>query len=62
MGKNKQLRKRIRGLLGHLAVHQQKIRRELEKATPNAEAIRGWEREIDIARKSVRKLEERLEK
>jgi hypothetical protein len=62
MGKNKQLRKRIRGLLGHIAMHEQKVRRELEKAAPNAEAIRGWEREIDIARNPVRKLEERLEK
>ncbi len=62
MGKNKQLRKRIRGLLSHIAAHQAKIRRELDKATPNSEAIRGWEREIDIARKTVRKLEERLEK
>lgn len=62
MGKNKQLRKRITGLYRVIEAHQLKIQDELRKNLPDAGFIRKWEREIDIARKAVRKLQQRLEK
>jgi hypothetical protein len=61
MGKNKQLRKRIAGQLRVVATHEKKIESELRKPAPYPGYIRKWEREIDIARKTVRKLEEQLE-
>jgi len=62
MGKNKQLRKRIRGQHRVIERHQIKIDNELRKNAPDAGLIRKWESEIDIAREAVRKLEQRLEK
>ncbi len=62
MGKNKDLRKRIAGQLRTIGKHQGKIEQELKKPTPDMNLIRKWERDIDIARRAVRKLEERLEK
>jgi len=62
MGKNKQLRARIVGQLRTIGKHQAKIENELRKPTPNMVAIRKWEKDIDIARKRMRELEERLEK
>ena len=62
MGKNKQLRKRIAGQLRAIAAHQEKIEAELSQATPDSGYITKWQREIDIARKNVRKLSEQLEK
>jgi len=62
MGKNKQLRRRIAGLLRNIHRHQEKIETELRKLAPNAEWIRGWEGEIDAARNLVRKLEQKLER
>ena len=62
MGTNKQLRKRIAGQRRVIAVHQEKIETELRKPAPDSGTLRKWEREIDIARKNVRKLEERLGK
>lgn len=62
MGKNKQLRKRIAGQLRVIRAHQEKIDAELRKPSPDLGYIRKWEREIDIARKNVRKLEKQQEK
>jgi len=62
MGKNKHLRERIAGLLRNVSRHQAKIESELRKPAPNAEWIRGWEREIDTARHNVRKLEQKLKR
>jgi uncharacterized coiled-coil protein SlyX len=62
MGKNKQLRKRIASQLRVIAAHQEKIEAELSQATPDSGYITKWQREIDIARKNVRKLSEQLEK
>jgi hypothetical protein len=62
MGKNKQLRRRIAGLLRNISRHQARIESELRKTSPNAEWIRGWEREIDTARNDVRRLEKKLER
>jgi hypothetical protein len=62
MGKNKQLQRRIAGLLRNISRHQAKIESELRKPSPNAEWIRGWEREIDTTRKNVRRLEDKLER
>jgi uncharacterized coiled-coil protein SlyX len=62
MGRNKQLRKRIAGQLRVMAAHQEKIEAELSQATPDSGYITKWQREIDIARKNMRKLSEQLEK
>jgi hypothetical protein len=62
MGKNKQLRKRIAGQLRVIATHDKKIEAELRRPTPDSSYIRKWHREIDIARRNVRKLSEQLEK
>jgi hypothetical protein len=62
MGRNKQLRKRIAGQLRVVATHQEKIEAELHLPTPDWGYIMKWQREIDIARKNVRKLSEQLEK
>lgn len=62
MGKNKQIRKRITGLYRVIEAHQPKIQDELRKNVSDAGFIRKREREIDFARKAVRKLEKRLEK
>ena len=62
MGRNKQLRKRIAGQLRVVAEHQEKIEAELRRPAPDSGYIRKWHREIDVARKNVRKLSEQLEK
>ena len=62
MGKNKQLRKRIAGQLRVISTHEKKIESELRKLSPDMGFIRKWRGEIDIARSSVRRLEQQLEK
>ena len=62
MGKKKQLRKRIAGQLKTIAKDQAKIEQEYGKPTPNIVLIRKWEKDIDIARRAVRQLEDRLDK
>lgn len=47
---------------GVIAAHQEKIEAELSQVTPDSGYITKWQREIDIARKNVRKLSEQLEK
>lgn len=60
MGKNKQLRKRIRGQYRVVEKHQTKIAREIKKPLPDVRLIRKWEREIDKAQMLMRELEEKL--
>ncbi len=62
MSKNKHTRKAIAGYLRTVVRHQEKIEQEVQKARPDAGFIKKWEKEIDAARKQVRKLERRLEK
>jgi hypothetical protein len=62
MGRDTQLRKRIAGQLRVIATHNKKIEAELRRPTPDSGYIRKWDREIDVARKNVRKLTEQLEK
>ncbi len=62
MGKNKQTRKQIAGQLRTIALHENKIAQELQKPSPDLGLLRKWEREIDSARKKMRKLESRLGK
>ena len=62
MGRNKDLRKRIRGQHRVIEKHVIKIDNELRKDAPDVGLIRKWEGEIDIAREAVRKLEQRLER
>jgi len=61
MGRNKHLRKVIAGQLRTIARHERKIETELEKESPNLARIRKWEKDIDIARRTMRRLEEKLE-
>lgn len=61
MGENKHIRRLIDGQQRTVNRHLAKIELELKNPTPDRGRIRGWEREIDIARKKVRKLKERLE-
>ncbi len=56
------MRKRIAGQLRVIAAHQEKIEAELSQAMPDSGYITKWQREIDIARRNVRKLNEQLEK
>lgn len=60
MGKNKQLRKRIRGQFRVVEDHQAKIASEIKKPLPDARLIRKWERDIDKAQRLMRELEEKL--
>ncbi len=61
MGRNKHLRKLIAGQFKTIAHHGQKIEAELQKESPNLPRIRKWEKDIDIARRAMRRLEEKLE-
>jgi len=58
--KNKDLRKRIVGLLTTVARHEHKIAQEIQKPAPNLGWVKKWEKDIDLARARVRTLEERL--
>jgi hypothetical protein len=62
MGRNKHLRKLIAGQLATIAKHEHKIKGELGKEFPNLPRIRKWEKDIDIARRTMRRLEEKLER
>jgi ubiquinone biosynthesis protein UbiJ len=62
MGKNKLNRTLMAGQLRTIARHQRKIEEEIARSSPNAARIRQWEKEIDNARKVVRRLEKRLGK
>ncbi len=62
MGRSKQLRKRMAGQLRVISAHEKKIETEVRKPSPDMGYIRKWRREIDIARSTVRRLEQQLEK
>ena len=62
MGRNKHLRKLISGQLRTIEGHQKKVEAELQKDSPNLARIRKWEKDIDIARETMRRLEEKLER
>lgn len=62
MGKNKHTRKVIAGYYRTIVRHEEKIAAEAQRPTPDAALIEKWEKEIDAARKQVRKLEKRLER
>jgi hypothetical protein len=61
MGRNKHLRKLIAGQLNTIARHEMKIKAEMEKESPNLPRIRKWEKDIDTARRTMRRLEKKLE-
>lgn len=62
MGKNKNLRKIIRGLERQAREHQDKISQEVLKPSPNEEWIAGWQREIAAAHERIKRLTRRLGK
>ncbi len=62
MGRNKELRKKIAGQERVIADHMAKIRREHAKPHPDDDVVRGWEREIEAARKKLENLTRRLER
>jgi indole-3-glycerol phosphate synthase len=61
MGK-KNHRKTIRSLTERIAEHQQKIRIELEKSSPNYGLIRHWEKEIRAFERGIQQAQKRLGK
>jgi hypothetical protein len=61
MGK-KNHRKTIRSLTERIAEHQQKIRIELEKSSPDYELIRHWEKEILAFEHGIQQAQKRLGK
>lgn len=46
MGRNKNLRKRLKGIDRSISVHERKIQKELTRPFPNRERIEHWEAEI----------------
>lgn len=60
MGK-RALRKRIESLIGRVQDHEIKIRREMEKETPNQGLISHWEAEISAFQKNIENARRRLE-
>ena len=60
MGRNKELRKKIAALRQVAEQHDEKIRLEQTKPTPNEFYIRGWKREINTAAKTIDQLVRRL--
>jgi hypothetical protein len=60
MGRNKELRKKIAAQRDVAEEHEEKIRREHMKPVPNQSYIRGWQREVNNARKSIERLVRRL--
>ena len=62
MGKNRHTRKVIAGYHRTIIRHQEKIAAEAQRPSPDTGLLEKWEKEIDAARKQVRKLEKRLER
>lgn len=62
MGKNKHTRKVIAGYHRTIIRHEEKIAAEAQRSSPDSGLLEKWEKEIDAARKQVRKLEKRLER
>jgi hypothetical protein len=60
MGRNKDLRKRIKGHERAIAEHHRKIAVELEKPLPDYGLIHHWEGEIRGHEKTVERLREKL--
>jgi len=62
MGRNKDLRKRVAGHQRVIDAHETKIRLERAKSQPNEELIKGWEDEIEVQRRAMAKLTQRLKR
>ena len=60
MGRTKQTRKQIKGQMKTIAKHLRKIQEEVPRPTPDVGYIRKLEKEIDVAREKIRRLEKRL--
>lgn len=62
MGKNKDLRKIIRGLEAHIGRHKLKIEDELAKDAPSAGDLHHWRLEIKVAHERIARLKHRIRK
>jgi len=60
MGRNKELRRKIPAQREVAEEHEERIRRERMKPMPNESYIRGWQGEVDTARKNIERLVRRL--
>jgi hypothetical protein len=60
MGRNKDLRKKIRSQLRVINNHLDKIAAELEKPYPNRERIAKWQKDVEIHQKELLKLTGKL--
>jgi hypothetical protein len=62
MGRNRELRKKIAALEEVVGAHEDKIRNERMKPTPNETYILAWKREISTARGKIERLTRRLKR
>lgn len=62
LGKNKDIRKAIRGLDANVWKHKLKIESELLKPRPDEGLISGWKREIKAGEDRIGRLKRRLKK
>lgn len=60
MGHNKKERRVIAGLLKHIEIHEQKIRVEQARDTPNQSLIDKWKSEIQAAEVTIIRRAKRL--
>jgi hypothetical protein len=60
MGRNNNLRKKIAGLREVAEKHEEKIRLERMKPTPNESYMQCWTREIHTATEKIEQLVRRL--
>lgn len=60
MGRNRKLRKRIRGLEEQITEHERKIRSELHSDLPDQDRIDHWEAEIRAFKESRERALRRL--
>jgi hypothetical protein len=60
VGRNKDIRKKIQGHRRQIALHEEKIQRELSKPNPDYDAIRDWQTHIRKHEMLIERLEKKL--
>jgi len=59
MGKRRHRRKKT-SLEARVREHQEKVKKERQKETPDKGLIRHWEKEIRVFQSAIRKVQKRL--
>lgn len=62
MGRNKTLKERIAMLRRQVQLHEEKMRREWHKETPDPGSIQHWQAEIDNWKKQIERAGQRLKR